>query len=159
MNPLTIAQISAAVDAAFASALEIFTAHAADPIKPALTKSAPTAIGSNVTLRTDLYIGRQGAGFIVEATVDLKFRTLAITRQHGPEAFRGQPAPALSVLENECLAARAKRYGAECSVYDLADAEAKMSSTDPNVEAAGAVQKSANLAKRLQIKAELPKPQ
>jgi len=58
----------------------------------------------------------------------------------------------------ECQQARAKRYEAEASVYDLADAETKLASTDAGVQADGAAQKSAVLSKRLQIKRDIPKP-
>jgi len=61
-------------------------------------------------------------------------------------------------LTEKIIAARAARYEAEASVYDLADAETKLSSPDPAVQAAGAAQKAAVLAQRLQIKADLPKP-
>ena len=60
---------------------------------------------------------------------------------------------------DECRAARAARYDAEASVFDLADAETKMASPDPAEQAAGVAQKAAVLAKRLQIKAAIPKPQ
>jgi len=60
---------------------------------------------------------------------------------------------------DQCRAARAARYDAEASTFDLADAETKMASPDPAVQAEGAAQKAAVLAKRLQIKAEIPKPQ
>ena len=150
MNPLTISQISAAVDAAFQTAL----AQAAP-----VTKSAPQAIGYNATLRTDVYMGPKGSGFVVYAAVDLKFRTLVIVRQHGPETWRECPAPELAQLVAECQQARAKRYEVEASVYDLADAETKLGSSDPAIQAEGVAQKTAALAKRLQIKVELPKPQ
>ena len=66
-----------------------------------------------------------------------------------------QPTKALL----ECRAKRAARYEAEASVYDLADAETKLASSDPAEQAEGAAQKAAVLAKRLQIKAEIPKPE
>lgn len=59
---------------------------------------------------------------------------------------------------DQCRAARAARYDAEASVYDLADAETKMASPDPAEQAAGVAQKAAVLAKRLAIKAAIPKP-
>jgi len=150
MNTLTISQISAAVDAAFQAAL----AQTAP-----VTKFVPQAIGDNATLRTDVYTGPKGSGFVVSAKVDLKFRTLVIAQQRGPETWRECPAPELAQLVAECQQARAKRYEAEASVYDLADAETKLASPDPAIQAEGAAQKTAALTKRLQIKVELPKPQ
>jgi len=66
-----------------------------------------------------------------------------------------QPTKALIA----CQEARAQRYEAEASVYDLADAETKLASSDASVQAVGAVQKAAVLTARLAIKAALPKPQ
>ena len=149
MDNITLTQISAEVDAAYAVAL------AQTPPQKVVTQQ----IGANATLRTDLYTGPQGSGFLVVATVDLGWRSLVITRQHGPETGREQPAPTLAALVLECQEERARRYNAEASVYDLADAETKLASPDPAIEAAGAVQKSSILARRLQFKAEVPKPQ
>jgi hypothetical protein len=56
-------------------------------------------------------------------------------------------------------AARAKRYDAEAPIVELADAEAKLLSTDPTLRIQGEAQKAAWAAKRLQIKSEIPKPQ
>jgi len=149
MANLTIAEIHAAVEAAFATTLALAT-----PIR-----IAPEAIGDNATLRTDVYTGPHGSGFVVIATVNLGWRKLPIAKQHGPETQREQPAPTLSCLLAECQKARAKRYDTEASVYDLADAETKLSSTDTAMQAEGAAQKAAVLAKRLQIKAEIQKPE
>ena len=60
---------------------------------------------------------------------------------------------------DQCRASRAARYDAEASVYDLADAETKIASPDPAEQASGVAQKAAVLARRLQIKAEIPKPE
>jgi len=149
MSTLTLSQISAAVDAAFQTTLAL-----AQP-----QRVAPQTIGDNATLRTDLYTGPKGTGFVVAAVVDLKWRKLVIAKQHGPETGREQPTPSLTSLLKECQKARAARYEAEASVYDLADAETKLASTDPAVQAEGAAQKAAVLAKRLAIKTALPKPQ
>ena len=46
-----------------------------------------------------------------------------------------------------------------CSVYDLADAETKLASPDPAIQAAGSAQQAAVLAKRLAIKTQYPKPE
>ncbi|MEI7957898.1 MAG: hypothetical protein WCI40_02220 [Verrucomicrobiota bacterium] len=148
MNTLTLSQINAAVDAAFQTALAL-----AQP-----QRIAPQAIGDNATLRTDVYTGPKGSGFVVVAVVDLKWRKLTVAKQHGPEAGREQPVPTIASLSQECQKARAARYDAEASVYDLADAETKLASSDPAVQAEGAAQKADALAKRLTIKAEIPKP-
>jgi len=149
MNTLTLSQIDAAVDAAFQTTLAL----------PTPVKIASQAIGDNATLHTDVYTGPKGTGFAVIAVVDLKWRKLVVAKQHGPETAREQPAPTLASLLKECQKARAARYDAEASVYDLADAETKLASTDTAVQAEGAAQKTAVLAKRLTIKAEIPKPQ
>ena len=149
MNSLTLSQINEAVDAAFQSTLAL----------PQPQRVASHAIGANATLRTDVYTGKNGAGFVVAGTLALPWRKLVISRQHGPETRREQPAPTLESLVKECQEARAKRYDQEASVFDLADAEAKQASTDPAVQAEGAAQKAAVLAKRLEIKSEIPKPQ
>lgn len=148
MATLTLDQINEAVAAAFQTTVAL----------PQPQRVAPEAIGDNVTLRIDVYTGPKGSGFVVAATVDLKWRKLAIAKQHGPEAGREQAMPSLASLLEECQNARAARYNAEASTYDLADAETKLSSADPAVQAEGAAQKAAVLAKRLEIKAELPKP-
>ena len=148
MSNLSLSEINAAVDAAYATALA--------PSSVVCFSIQP--IGDNATLRTDLYAGTGGSGFVVTATVDLKFRKLIIARQHGPETWREQALPSLASLVAECQQARAKRYEAEASVYDLADAETKRASTDATVQAEGTTQKNAVLAQRLQIKSEIPKP-
>jgi len=149
MNTLTILEIGAAVDAAFETTLAQSSAQ----------RVLPQQIGDNATLRTDVYAGPKGTGFVVVATVDLKWRKLVISKQHGLETWRDRPAPEMSQLITECQRARAARYEAEASVYDLADAETKVASTDSAVQAEGAAQKVAVLAKRLEIKAAIPKPQ
>jgi len=149
MNTLTLSLISAAVDAAFSTTLALPT--------PAHIPSA--SIGVNATLRTDVYTGPHGSGFVVVAVMDLGWRKLVIAKQHGPEAHREQPAPTLASLLAECQKARAKRYDAEASVYDIADAETKLSSPDPAVQAEGAAQIATVLARRLEIKAAIPKPE
>jgi len=148
MNPLTLTQISAAVEAAFQTTLALAT--------PAPV--APRSLDDKTTLRTDIYTGPHGSGFIVSAVLDLGWRKLVVSKQHGPETHREAPMPTYASLLKECQEARAKRYDAEASVFDLADAETKLASSDPVIEAAGAVQKSAILAKRLEIKAAIPKP-
>ena len=62
-------------------------------------------------------------------------------------------APTYKVLRERAYADPANA----CSVYDLADAETKLASPDSAVQAAGAAQKAAALAKRLAIKAQFPK--
>ena len=149
MANLNMTQILAAVDAAFQTSLAL----------PQPQRIAAQSIGDNATLRTDVYTGPRGSGFVVAATVDLGWRRLAITKQHGPETHREQPAPTLESLLAECQKARAKRYEAEASVYDLADAETKLASPDPSAQAEGSTQKAAALARRLQIKMEIQKPE
>jgi len=149
MDTLTLVQINAAVDAAFGAALA----------QPTPLKIASYSIGTNATLRTDVYTGQQGAGFVVVAMVNLPWRKLVIAKQHGPETWREQPAPTLASLLVECQEQRAIRYEREASVFDLADAETKLASTDSAIQAEGAAQKAAVLAKRLEIKAAIPKPQ
>lgn len=149
MNTLTLAQINAAVDAAFQTTLAL----------PQPQRIAPKAISDNAILRTDLYTGPRGSGFVVVAVVDLPWRKLTIAKQHGVESGRNLPCPSPVALLRECQAARAKRYAAEASVYELADAESKLASPDPSLQAEGAAQKSAVLARRLAIKAEIPKPE
>ena len=61
-------------------------------------------------------------------------------------------------LTEKIIAARATRYEAEASIYEFVDAETKLASPDPAVQAEGAAQRARVLARRLQIKAELPKP-
>jgi len=59
----------------------------------------------------------------------------------------------------ECQQARAKRYEAEASIYEIADALTKQASTDnPTIKAEGNAQLSSVLSKRLQIKRDIPKP-
>jgi hypothetical protein len=147
MEKLTLNQTNAAVLSAFETALS-----AADP------RAAVAQIGTNATLRTNRYTGALGSGFEVLAVLNLGWRELVITKQHGPETWREQPSPTLESLVAECQQKRAARYEAEASVFDLADAEAKLVSSDPEVQAEGAIQKTAVLAQRLQIKSELPKP-
>lgn len=149
MSNLTLSQINAAVEEAFQ------TAQTQSPAQRVPTHQ----IGENAVLRTDLYTGPNGTGFVVVATVDLKFRTLVIAKQSGPETARNQESPTLENLLLECQKARAKRYGAEASIYDLADAETKLASSNAGLQAEGATQKTAVLAKRLQIKTDLPKPE
>jgi len=145
---LTLSQINAAVDAAFQTALA-----QTSPVRVSAVQ-----ISDNATLRTDVYYGANGGGFVVVATVDLRFRQLVISKQHGPETWRDRPAPELTSLLGECRNARAARYSAEASVFDLADAETKMTSSDPYVRAEGTQQKLAVFSKRLEIKNDLPKP-
>ena len=148
----TLSEINAAVDAAFNAALAL----------PNPARVAASSLGDNATLRTDTYTGPRGAGFVVMAVVNLGWRTLTIARQHGPETNRERPAPTLAALVAECQEMRAAAYakaGNACSVYDIADAETKLASSDPAVQAEGAAQKAAVLAQRLQIKAEIPKPE
>ena len=109
METLTLAQINSAVDAAFQSALAQ---------SPAQRVSA-TPIGDNATLRTDIYTGPQGLGFVVVAVVDLKFRKLVIAKQHGPETWREQPAPSDESLLDECRKARAKEYPSVTDQMDM----------------------------------------
>lgn len=149
MDNLTLSEIIAAVDAAYQTAL------AQSPAQ----QVASHDIGSNARLRTDLYAGSQGSGFVVVATVNLHYRALVIAKQHGPETWREHASPTLAGLVAECQQARAQRYEAQASVYDLADAETKLASTDPSVQAEGAAQKASVLATRLTIKGALPKPQ
>lgn len=146
---LTLTQVNLALVAAFQTALAL--------LNPAAVISQ--WIGSNATLRTDVYAGPQGSGFVVVATVDLGWRKLTISKQHGPEVWREQPSPSLASLTAECQKERARRYDSEASIFDLADAETKMSSLDTQIQNAGAAQKVAVLAKRLAIKAAVPKPQ
>ena len=147
MAQLTLSQIVAAMDAAFQAALSNPQKVAAQPI------------GDNAILRTDIYTGPKGSGFAVSAVVDLKWRKLVIARQHGPETWREAPAPTLESLVEECQKLRAEAYESQGSVYDLTDAETKLASSDPAVQAEGAEQKAAVLAKRLEIKSGIPKPQ
>ena len=147
MSKLKLSEVVAAVEAAFKNTPT-----------PAV-QVAPHQIGDNATLRTDVYTGPKGSGFVVTATLDLGWRKLVIARQSGPEAQREKIAPALEALVAECQRERARRYEAQASVYELADAETKLASTDPDEQAGGAAQKAAVLAKRLQIKTAVPKPE
>lgn len=150
MSKLTLSQISAAVAAAYQTTLALAT-----PINV-----APQAIGDNAMLRTDVYNGPKGPGFIVTVTMDLKWRKVVIARQHGPETWREQPAPTLASLLAECAAKRAAAYEARgCSDKDYVDAITKMSSPDPATKTAGAAQETAVLAARLQVKLDFPKPE
>lgn len=149
MMILTLREINAAVDAAYKTTLS----------QPSPQRVSSRQIGDNATLRTDVYLGPKGSGFVVVATVDIRWRRLVISKQHGPETWREHPAPEMTQLVAECQRARAARYEAEASVYDLADAETKIASLDPAVQAEGAAQKVAVMAKRLEIKAAIPKPQ
>ena len=88
MNTLTLTQINEAADAAFQTALVIFEAHAADGAKPALQRVAPQQICEGCILRTDVYAGIKGAGFIVVAQLAIGDRTISSIRQHGPETWR-----------------------------------------------------------------------
>ena len=148
MDSLSLSQINAALDAAFQAALAA----------PQPQRADVHSIGTNATLRTDIYSGAAGSGFLVTATVELGWRTLSIVRQHGPETWRELPSPTLERLVEECQKQRATRYASEASVYDLADAETKLASPEASVQAEGAAQKAAVLARRLEIKSELPKP-
>jgi len=89
MNPLTLAQINAAVDAAFQTAL------AQNPT----IQVAIQQIGDNATLRTDLYTGPKGTGFAVVAVIDLGWRKVTISKQHGPETWREQPLDCKAILD------------------------------------------------------------
>ncbi|MEI8234122.1 MAG: hypothetical protein WCH57_05495 [Verrucomicrobiota bacterium] len=149
MSTLNLSQISAAVDAAFQTTLAL-----ANPVR-----IAPQAIGDNATLRTDVYTGPKGAGFVVVATMDLKWRTLVIAKQHGAETSREQAAPTLASLLAECDAKRAAAYESRgCSDKDYVDAITKRSSSDATVKAEGDAQLTAVLAGRLKVKADIPKP-
>lgn len=83
--------------------------------------------------------------------------------QQSTECFAGAIELTNAQLHDRLVARvqekRAVRYAAEASVYDLADAETKLASPDPTAQAEGVAQKAAVLAKRLQIKSEIPKPQ
>ena len=108
MNTLTLTQINAAVDAAFTAALA----------NPPTQRVAPVAIADNATLRTDIYTGPKGSGFVVAAVVDLKYLKLTIAKQNGPETWRNQPLAAEDVILSHCqLAARIdldNAYDARC---------------------------------------------
>jgi len=152
MHKLTLAQINAAVDAAFQTALA-----QTPPLRVSTVQ-----IGDNATLRTDTYSGPLGPGFLVVATIDLVYRKLTIARQHGPETWRERPTPSLASLLEEVRSGRAAAYvdpANACDIYELADAETKLASADPTIAADGATQKTAALTKRLQIKSDFPKPQ
>lgn len=143
---LTLTQINAAVDAAFQTSL------AQTPPQ----KLASQAIGDNCTLRTDVYTGPRGTGFVVVAAVDLKWRKLSICKQHGPETQRELAAPTLESLLTEC---RAKREAAYPPYQDLLDGMAKQSSADAAVKSAGDAQVANYFAACLAVKAAFPKPQ
>ena len=150
MANLTLSQISAAVDAAYQTTLAL----------PQPQRVALQQIADNCTLRTDVYNGPKGSGFIVAATVDLKWRKLMISKQHGPETQWEQPAPALEILLKWCDEKRAAAYESRgCSTKDFVDAVTKESSTDPTEQTAGTAQRLAVLAARLQVKSDFPKPQ
>lgn len=149
MSILNLTEINAAMDAAFAKTLAL----------PTPVKVAAHAIGDNATLRTDVYAGPLGSGFAVVATVALPWRKMTLAKQYGPETWRERPLPTPESLVAECRKVRAFHYDSEASVYDLADAETKMASTDAAVQMEGAAQKAAVLARRLEIKAAFPKPQ
>ena len=146
MNKLTLSQISAAVDAAFAATLAL----------PAPVKVPVANLGDNATLRTDVYTGKRGSGFAVTAVMDLGWRKLVICKQHGPEVFREQPAPTLASLKAECLDMRAKSYP---PMQDYLDAIVKQSDTDPAIVAIGAAQEATYKADCLAVKAKYPKPE
>lgn len=149
MSILTLSQISAAVDAAYQTALALTTPQ----------KVAAQAIGDNATLRTDVYSGLKGTGVVVTATMNLTWRKFVIARQHGPETGREQPAPTLASLITECVTKRAAAYESRgCSDKDYVDAITKKSSTNATVAAEGAAQEIAVLAARLQVKTDFPKP-
>ena len=149
MSTLTLSQISAAVEAAYQTTLALTTPKTV----------AAQAIGDNATLKTDVYTGPRGTGFVVSATMDLTWRKLTISRQHGPETWREQSAPTLASLLTECAAKRAAAYESrECSDKDYVDAITKKSSSDATVQADGTAQEAAVLAARLKVKTDFPIP-
>ncbi len=155
MSTLTITQINAAVDAAFATALTTWNAHAADAAQPALQRSPAQTIGDGVTLRTDVYTGPRGAGFAVVAGIAIHWRTVQVVKQHGPETHRDAPAPTVAELVAEC---RKRREAAYPPQADYMDAKAKQSSPDEGIAAAGLAQEHTYLAACLSVKAKFPKP-
>jgi len=110
MNTLNLTQINAAVDAAFATALATWNAHALDATQPALQHSAVQTIGDGVTLRTDVYTGPRGAGFAIFATLTIGKRTLTACKQHGPETGRER-----ALTRDAVLAALEADYAATLS--------------------------------------------
>ena len=88
MNILTASQVCAAVDAAVASTLALE--------KPVRVATAP--LSDNCTIRTDVYVGPKGSGFIVTATLDLGYCTIMTCKQHGPETWRERPFPNSATL-------------------------------------------------------------
>ena len=155
MNTLNLTQINAAVDAAFASALATWNAHASDATQPALQHSTAQTIGDGVTLRTDVYTGPKGAGFAVVAGIDIHWRTVQIVKQHGPETHRDAPAPTVAALVTECRKLREAAYPPQA---DFLDAKVKQSSTNEVIAAAGLAQEHTYLAACLAVKAKYPKP-
>jgi len=85
---MNITQINAAVDAAFIATSALET--------PIMVASAP--LDTNCTIRTDVYEGPQGKGFVVTAILDLTFCKVVHSRQSGPETFRERAFPTLEVL-------------------------------------------------------------
>ena len=77
MNTLTLSQIGAVADAAFQTTLAL-----------PQQRVVPQAIGDNVTLRTDIYVGPFGSGFAVVAQIKIGERIIIRVRQHGPETAR-----------------------------------------------------------------------
>jgi len=149
MSILTLSQISAAVDAAYQTTMALAT-----PVKV-----AAVAIGDNATLRTDIYAGPKGTGFVVVAIVDLKWRTLTIAKQHGPETWREKAAPTFASLITECSDRRATAYETRgCSDKDYVDAITKQSSGNSTMIAVGREQQAGVIAARLQVKTDFPKP-
>jgi hypothetical protein len=98
-------------------------------------------------------------GFTVITPSDLDACLAAHQAEYDTWRATQDAATAKAQAVEACRQARASRYDAEASVYDLADAETKIASSDPTEQAAGAAQKAAVLAQRLQIKSDLPKPQ
>jgi len=78
MSSLTLSRINGAVDAAFQAALAL----------PQPQRVLPQQIGDNTTLRTDVYNGPRGLGFVVIAQIKIGKRVVTSARQHGPETWR-----------------------------------------------------------------------
>ena len=78
MNILTPAQISTIVDEEFASTVAL----------PKAIRVAPRPLGENSAIRTDVYVGPKGSGFVVVGTMKIGTMTFARSRQQGPETTR-----------------------------------------------------------------------
>ena len=81
-----------------------------------------------------------------------------VDARNAPDALTVSDGEFAALQMESVMQRRAWLYDEVAPIFELADAEAKMSSEDEDVRHKGLKQKEALLARRLRIKEELPKP-